>query len=82
MLGRAEAVRTSPNMAHLSGGSCCLFPAPQSLGLSRKHPEDTWKVRKELGKADFRDNEEDLTGFIVKEAIILLIASNSSMFWC
>lgn len=71
-------MRTSPNMAHLSGGSCCLFPAPQGFGLSRKHPEDTWKVRKELGKADFRDNKKDLTGFIVKEAIIL-IASNSSV---
>ena len=42
-----------------------MFPAPLGLGLSRKHPEDTWKVRKKLGKADFRDNEKDFTGFIV-----------------
>lgn len=53
-----------------------MFPAPLGLGLSRKHPEDTWKVRKELGKADFRDNEKDFTGFIVN-----LIAPNSCMFW-
>lgn len=68
-------------MAHLSGGSRCLFSAPLGFGLSRKHPEDTWKVRKELRKANFRDNEEDLTSFTVKEAIILLRASNSCMFW-